>query len=307
MRVRLLLLAAAVPLTVACSKKSDDKPAAKTQAQEGKTAPAKPEDKPKQPLTAAWLGKTVAPPGELAKIKLGSTKDEAVKASPLADKAGTQESEIEGVAYAVQDGLEGIETMIRMPADKLSVIEQAWGPGQKVDRGGKPVIVWFNPEQGIRAAFSDEGENRAYLRFEPYTPVAKLLGEGPNIAVLDKPFEGKTADEIKADYPNLVGKTGHLSLPSTEWEFGSGITLSPYPMSGKVESLAFSIPFKTPEGQAEIMKVIEAKWGKAKGEVPFGSVAGEKTFIYNKKNPHIEVTEPGGYNKDKVTIRIGGK
>jgi hypothetical protein len=220
---------------------------------------------------------------------------------------GTQSSEIEDVAYAVQDGLEGAEPMIRMPADKAALIVEAWGPGQNVDRGGKPVTVWFNPEQGIRAAFSDDGENKAYLRFEPYMPLAKMLGEGPTIAFLDKPFEGKTVEEIKALYPQLVGKTGHLGTPSTEWEFGSGGTLSPYPMSGAVKSLAMSIPFKTPEGLAEIMKIIKAKWGEPKGEVPFGSVGGEKTWVYNKKDPHVEVTDPGGYNKDSVGIRIGGK
>ena len=53
------------------------------------------------------------------------------------------------------------------------------------------------------------------------------------------------------------------------------------------------------------MKVIEAKWGKAKGKVDF--TEGAKTFVYNKKDPHIEVTEPGGYNKNAVSIRIGGK
>lgn len=302
MRRTLTVIVATLALA-ACSKKSDDK----AQSGETKTTEAKPLAKAKPPLTAAWFGKTVAPPGELAKLKPGITKDEAAKLSPLAAKPGTEESSIEGVSVGVQDDLEGIDLLVRMPADKVKLIEEAWGPGQKVDRGGKPIMVWFNPEQGIRAAFSDEGDNKAYLRFEAYTPVAKLLGEGVNIAVLDKPFDGKSVDEIKAMFPALVGKTGHLSIGTTEWEFGSGIPLSPYPLSGKVESLAFSIPFKTPEGQAEIMKVIEAKWGKSKGEVPFGSVGGEKTFVYNKKNPHIEVTEPGGYNKDKVSIRIGGK
>jgi hypothetical protein len=159
----------------------------------------------------------------------------------------------------------------------------------------------------VRAALSGEDKQHAELRFESYTPVAKLLGDGPNIAILDKPFAGKTKDEIAALYPNLVGKTGGLRMPSTEWEFGSGTPLAPYPMEGKVESLTFSIPFKTPESRTEIMKLVEAKWGKSKGEVPFASASGGKTFVYNKKDPHIEVTEGGSYNKDTIKIRIGGK
>lgn len=306
MRLHTALLAPALVLALGCSKKSDNAGKASSEAKTTETS-KEPAEKAKKPLDAAWLGKAVVPPGELAKIKLGSTKDDAMKAFPELDKVEMAETGFEGVSYAVQDGLEGMETMIRLPADKLAVIEQAWGPGQKVDRGGKPVVVWFNPEQGIRAAFSDEGKNKAYLRFEPYTPLAKVLGEGPQIALLDKPFEGKTEDEVKALYPNLVGKTGGMRVPSTEWEFGSGTPLSAYAKTGKVQSLSFSIPFKTPEGQAEIMKLVEAKWGKAKGEVPFGSVGGEKTFVYSKKDPHVEITEPGGYNKNAVSFRIGGK
>ena len=290
-------------LSAACSKKKEDEGASAAKATTTEKAKV-PEEKAKQPMTAAWLGKTVAPPGELAKLKPGMSIEDAKKASPLAGKAGTQESEIDGVAYAVQEDVTGgIDVMIRMPSDKKAVIEEAWGKGQDVDRGGKPVTVWLNPDAGVRAAYSDEGAGKAYLRFEPYTPLVKLLGEGPQIAALAKPFEGKTKDELKALYPEL-SRGSFFSLPATEWEFGSsGTNVSPYEKDGKTVSLAFSIPFKTPEAQAEIMKVIEAKWGKAKGKVDFT----EGAFVYNKKDPHIEVTEPGGYNKNAVSIRIGGK
>jgi hypothetical protein len=305
MRLHTALLAPALVLALGCGKKADDSKS-KTEPKTTETSEAPPEAA-KKPLDVAWLGKTVQPPGELAKVKPGMTKEDAAKAWPEIEKAQMLETGFEGVSYATQDGLEGLVTMIRLPADKLAVVEQAWGPGQKADRGGKPVTVWFNPEQGIRGVFSDDGNNKAMLRFEPYTPLAKVLGDGPQVALLDKPFEGKTEDEVKALYPNLVGKTGNLSIPSTEWEFGSGTPLSAYAKAGKVQSLSFSIPFSTLEGQAEIHRLIEAKWGKIKSEVKFGSVGGEKTFVYNKKDPHVEITEPGGYNKLAWSFRIGGK
>ncbi|NVB79931.1 MAG: hypothetical protein HOV81_16165 [Kofleriaceae bacterium] len=292
-------------LAAACGKKKEESSSAKatTEAKDDDKAKA-PEEKPKQPLTAAWIGKTVAPPGELAKLKPGMKMDEAKKASPLAGQAGTQESEIQDVSYAVQaQPNDTIDVMIYLPGDKKAVIEEAWGKGQDVDRGGKPVTVWFNADTGVRAAWSVGSDNGGELRFEAYTPLAKLLGEGPQIAALAKPFAGKTQDELKTVYPELVADD-RVELPATEWEFGGSTPLSPYPMDGKIESLAFSIPFKTAEQQAEIMKVIETKWGKAKGKVDFT----EGAFVYNKKDPHIEVTQPdGGYNKDKITIRIGGK
>jgi hypothetical protein len=286
----------------ACSDKKDEVPAAKTAPTEEK-APAK------QPLTAAWFGKTVAPPGELAKLKLGSKKDDAKKALAIADSPGTTESEIADVAYAFQyDTTNTLHTtLIRFPYDKAGLITEAWGAGQVADRGGRPVTVWFNPDTGVRAVLSDEGGNRGYLRFEPYMPLVKLLGEGKGIAVLDRPFEGKTQDELKALYPERITQTGHVGLPATEWEFGGHTNLSPYPMDGPIESLAFSIQFNEKgKGEAEVMDVITKKWGPAKAEVPFGSVGGEKTHVYNESDPHIEVTGPGGYKKDEITIRIGG-
>jgi hypothetical protein len=298
-------IAVLVLLCASCSKKADENAQEKAAPAKEPAEPAKPA---KAPLSAAWLGKTVAPPGELAKIKLGSTVDEAKQASPLADTAGTQESEIEGVAYAVTKDTEKIITdlVLRLPPGKKAVIEEAWGPGQEADRGGKPVTVWFNPETGIRAAYDEDGD-RVHLRFEPYVPLVKLLGDGPAIAALAKPFAGKTKEELATIYPEY-SRNGGMWLPATEWEFGSGIPLSPYPMSRPIVSLAFSIPFNTKgKGEAEVMEVITKKWGAAKGEVPFGNIGKEKTHIYNKKDPRIEVTGPGGYNAKAITIRIGGK
>jgi len=299
-----LVILTSILAASACSKKSDDK------ASGGKTAETTAVDtEPKlAPLTAAYFGKTPAtPPGELAKLEPTMKMEEAKKVSPKATTPGMSRDGIEGVSIGAQEQPEGtIDLLVYLPGDKASLVTEAWGPGQKTDRGGTPITVWFNPQQGIRAALDEGDKDRAVLRFEAYTPVAKLLGEGKDLPFLDKGFEGKTLEELKTLYPALA-RGAYLNLPATEWEFGGDISLSPYPGGKPIESLAFSIPFKTPEGQAEIMKVIEAKWGKAKKEVPFGSVAGEKTWVYNEKDPHIEVTEPGGYDKDKVKIRIGGK
>lgn len=298
------VLVVALLCVAACSNKKDEATPSKT------AEPTPDKAAPKlQPLTAAWFGKTVAPPGELAKVKLGSKKAEATKALAIADSPGTTASEIDDVAYAFQyDTTDTLHTtLIRFPHDKAGLIAEAWGPGQVADRGGKPVTVWFNPDSGVRAVLSDEGDNRGYLRFEPYMPLAKLLGDGPGIALLDRPFEGKTEDELEALYPERITQTGHVGLPATEWEFGGHTDLSPYPMEGPIESLAFSIRFNPKgKGEAEVMEVITKKWGAAKSEVQFGSVAGEKTHVYNESDPHIEVTGPGGYKKEEITIRIGG-
>ena len=95
--------------------------------------------------------------------------------------------------------------MIHMPSDKKAVDRGGvgQGPGRRSRRQAGDRVV--QPRAGVRAALQRRGLGKAYLRFEPYTPLAKLLGEGPQIAILDKPFEGKTKDELKALYPKLVG------------------------------------------------------------------------------------------------------
>lgn len=291
-----IVLSSILALTAGCSKKSDEGSSAQSPTAVAKTAP----EPAKQPLTAAFFGRAPAtPPGELAKLKPGMPKAEAAKLSPLATKSTSEPTTIEGVLLAVSDSPTGVDLLVSLPADKASLIDEAWGPGQKTDRGGTPVTVWFDAATGVRAALEVSGDS-ALLRFEPYTPVAHLLGEGKDLPFLQHGCTGKTKEELIALQPALATKSGRLSLPPTEWAFGGDLSLSAFPMSGPIESLAFSIPFQDPEGRGEIMKAIEAKWGTVKEEVTFG---GEKALVYNKAEPRIQVSESPG----AITIRCGGK
>lgn len=282
---------ASLLLVSACGSK-------KTETTEKAEPTATPAAKPKAPITAALFGKTVAPPGVLGTLKRGMPSDEAETTLGKANEA----SEIEGIHWWMglpKDGkLDDI--LVEFPAAKKGVVAEAWGAGQDTDRGGHPVTVWFNPETGIRAALSDDGKE-ATLRFEEYTPLKKLLGEGPAVAALSKPIVGLTQAELGKAYPELADKDGHLSLPSTEWEFGSGITVSPYPLEGPIESVAFSIPYKKGDdaSKAELLATLEAKWGKVKEKDPLDA----KNLIFNSANPRIEVYE-SEYSRDTLTVRI---
>ncbi len=279
-------------LLLACSKKQDaPAPAPEKTAEAPKPA--------KQPLTAALFGKTVAPPGPLAKLQFGMNDKDAEKQLDAANAANT----LEGVHWWL-----GIprktgkldDVILEFPTAQRGLVAEAWGPGQDTDRGGHPVTVWFNPDLGVRAALSDD-QDHSTLRFEPYTPLAKLLGDGPQIAALSKPFVGLTQADLAKAYPELADESGHLWLPQTEWEFGSGIPVSPYPMEGPIESLAFSIPFKKGDdkSKAEIVAAIEKKWGKVKKTEDLGV----KTAIYNEAGPRIEVEE-NGYTPNGVSVRV---
>lgn len=278
-------------LLIACGSKTD-----KADKADKADKVDKPAAQPKAPITAALFGKTVAPPGVLGTLKRGMPSAEAEKTLNDAN----EKSELEGVHWWMglpKDGkLDDI--LIEFPAAKKGVVAEAWGPGQDADRGGHPVTVWFNPETGIRAALDDDGKE-ATLRFEQYTPLKKLLGEGPAIAALSKPIVGLTKEELGKAYPEIADKDNHLRLPATEWEFGSGINVSPYPMEGAIESVAFSIPYikGNDASKAEVLAALEAKWGKPKEKDPLD----EKNLILNVANPRIEVSQDRG---NEITIRV---
>jgi hypothetical protein len=255
-------------------------------------------DKPKQPITAALFGKTVAPPGPLAKLTRGMPAAEAEKMLNEANRTNEFEGAHWWMGLAKDGKLDDI--LLEFPTAQRGLVAQAWGPGQDTDRGGKPVTVWFNPETQTRAALSDDGSHST-LRFEEYTPLGKLLGDGPTIAALSKPIVGLTQPDLAKAYPELADKDGHLWLPATEWEFGSGIPVSPYPMEGTIQSVAFSIPFKKGDdkSKADILDAIEKKWGKVKSVDELDP----KDRIYNNEKPRIEVYEDS-YSRNVVNIRM---
>ncbi|MGE5184202.1 MAG: hypothetical protein ACM31C_19165 [Acidobacteriota bacterium] len=286
---------------VACGKKHDDTaapaPAAATTESPAKEAPAAPAAK--QPLTAALFGKTVAPPGPLAKLQFGMSDKAAQQQLEAANTANTLEGVHWWLGIPRNEGKLD-DVLVEFPTAKRGVVAEAWGPGKDTDRGGKPVTVWFNPDTGVRATLGDDGDHST-LRFEPYTPLAKLLGDGPQIAMLAKPLTKLSLADAAKAYPDLADKDGHLWLPPTEWEFGGGTPLSPYPIEGPIQSVAFSIPYRKGDAssKAEVMAAIEKKWGKVKAVDELDP----KTKIYSKAKPHVEVYEDS-YSANAVNVRV---
>jgi hypothetical protein len=292
---------ALVIATTGCGKAADDHAAAAKTTKATESATTAPEPvKAKHPITAAVLGKVVAPFGPLAQLKRGMPGDAAEK---MLDAANEQ-NDLEGVRWwmGLPDEHHQVDDMlVELPTARRGIIAEAWGPGQNGDRGGHPVTMWFNPETGIRAELSDD-KDHSELRFEAYTPLVKLLGDGKQIAMLAKPFVGLTQADLAKAYPELADKDGRLSFPPTEWEFGSGgITISPYPMDGPIKSLAFSIPYAKGDAasKATVLAAIEKKWGKPKPSDEMDL----NTKLYNPAGPRVEVTDDN-MHPDEIAVRI---
>jgi hypothetical protein len=268
-------------------------------------APVEP-SKPK--LTAAWLGKTAArPPGDLGKLAFGTPIADAAKLVPWVAPSGQTLADVADTTLAVQKTLDnkGVgDLLVMFPADAKGAVAAAWGPGVDADRGGNPVTVWFDPEHGVRAALSVD-DQRATLRFEPYLPLAKLLGPGTDVAVFDKPYLGLTVAEAAKNYASLMnGKA--LVLPPTEYEFSDSTLAFFYPNDApdaKVKSLSIGFGYGAhPKLLAELTAAFEAKWGKPKGH----DAINEKSLIYNASKPHIEIADTT-YGTKTVSITISEK
>jgi hypothetical protein len=288
---------AALIAAAACGKTKDDHAeAAKTTEPASATAePAK----AKQPITAAVLGKVVAPFGPLAKLTRGMPADTAEK---TLDAANAQ-NDLDGVRWwmSTPENHKLADTLVELPTARRGVVAEAWGPGQDTERGGTAVTVWFNPETGTRAELSDES-GHSTLWFRAYTPLAKVLGDGSQVAMLAKPFVGLSPADLAKAYPELADDKGHLWLPPTEWEYGSeGIPVSLYPMDGPIKSLTFSIPYKKGDAaaKASVLAAIEKKWGKVKAV----NALDPNTKTYNQAGPHVEVSEASS-SPDAFTVQL---
>ena len=247
----------------------------------------------KKPLTVEFFGKVVAPPAILAPFKPGMPVAEAKKLS--ADHWLPQDSiEVEGIKAMWDDQKNQTEvgdTLIELPLDKMALVAQAWGPGVEAKRGGNQVTIWRNPETGIRAELSVSfNKANGELRFSPYYPLAKILGDGPTIAFLPKPILGQTLDQVKAAYPELVdGK--YIMMPLTDFAFsgtntGDALYFDPSDGSGPIVSYMISLPIKNyPPFKDELLALFEKKWGKAKP----GKPPNQSDMVFNAANPRVVV------------------
>jgi hypothetical protein len=188
--------------------------------------------KQKQPLTEAFFGKTVSPPGALAKLKWAMPDAEARAAAPelfpkpdkdfqLADDAT-----LDKVTYGVGIDKETkkLERMyVQVPADGPALIAKAWGPGKDAkDTIGRPRTYWFDAASGWRA-YSEKGfGDDVNLEFHPYIPAAKLLGEGSDtLGFAPQGIVGATLEELRTRFGPLVVETDAAKAAEDQKKVGN--------------------------------------------------------------------------------------
>lgn len=245
-------------------------------------------------LTAEFFGNAVAPPGPLSAIKLGMTREQVAQlAAPYA--AGTEvPAGPEDVRLSVdaKDGRVRSIMIAGLPPDAGELLSAAWGRGTAVD--DKP--VWFNPKTGWRARYDAQLQ---LVQLTEYMPVVSLLGPGDKLAL---PLIGLTEKQLASVYPKfqVVAGGGQVMLPPTE--FATALTMIGVqidPRTGRTARARFALPFVTDAHKAELLAVLEAKWGKAKAEIKNGRTR----LVYPKATTRVEVLADDAATQLLVELR----
>lgn len=309
----------ALALATACDKGDD---AAKTDA---KAAPAV----EKKPITDLFPSATVELPPPLAKLAFGMVNADAEKAFPgitekLVDLEGFDD--ISAGSFSMDKGDTEVLTSVRVTFPKEAgdiekIITEKWGAPRKTKELDDVVLVWFNPDKGLRARLKPSFGDGKDLEFSAYMPFEKLIGTdktkfgfektpllGLNLAgltkdygdvleVLTKEEAQKKREEMKKMFGDQIDALGeaqastdiHL-LPTELESFRTTVWPRFNKETGLIESVRFTIPFDSEEGAADkLMAQMKKVWGEPKEEEKYGS----KRWVFSEE-PFITVEDSIG-------------
>lgn len=248
----------------------------------------------------SYFGDTIAPPGDLAKIKKGMTIAEAQRLVPDIKKVGKY--------YKVDSGFSNLEIYVSVTKDLVDHIDysfaekragvkasllEAWGAGED-SKYSDQLHNWHNDKSGYKAELSCVG--RCSVAIENYTPLThEFFGEEiappsvlANIAFLSTPLLGLTVDEIKAAYPANLANDGQVGLSFPPTEYGKYQTpVSLLFSQGKAANVRFSISYQGRAGaKDEILAFMKKKWGE-----PTIGTDYQKSLVFRAAAPVIKVND----------------
>jgi hypothetical protein len=280
-----------------------------------KTTP-KPEDTPTaeavQTVQApVFQGEQVTLPPQFAGLEFGMTQAEAQAVVPSMDAHGripfdaTPHTSLTAKFGGFLGTLAKFE-VFSPDTDVLAQLTERWGPPHERTELGRKHFRWFNPEAGLRASVQTyEGEPMRTVEFTQYQPLAKFLGDGPELAFQSKhPLLGMTPTELDGAYGEGLteyfrtqireqGDEADPSLlrvfPATDWESETGISIGW--RDGKLDSFDLRLGYPDdPAGKAEIMALLVKKWGEATELEEQEGDKTKKSWVF-AKHPNIRVED----------------
>ena len=243
-----------------------------------------------QPLTAAFFGPQVQPPGMLAGLRPGMTRDEVAQLSPrhLAADVPAGPEDVRVTIDVAKSGHVRAVLVGGLPPGARALLEQAWGAPVAGDEGP----VWFNPDRGWRAILH---EGLGALTFTGYIPASKMLGGGPGIALFAKPLLGASREQIVAAYPAVTRVKGkHLVIELPPSEGGVGRLVLAFDATQRAKKMTIELPYDSAARRDELLRLMAAKWGTPK---PRSAV-----LVFPTDKVKVEVTD--GANRLDLVIAL---
>lgn len=332
MKTGLLLLLLAGLL--ACSKEKEKEASGSDDSAEESATEEEQEVAQKDP-SSLLVGDAPAVPESFKGLELGMSAEEAKKIeSTIVEENRIEHPAYEDVMFYADFGQdeEQVERLyFTLPAEGAKeMVTEAWGEPKVTKDLGKDVFMWFNPDEGLRAALKEGFGEEMNLELTAYVPAAEFLGsEGKTFAFEEEqPLLGATVEDLREGYPEeiveksqkeaekdrkdlekLAGKkvkklgkakpSVHLEFLPTEYgQFSTRVHLT-FDDENKVRRYWFGLAFEPyPEAKETLMGLLEEKLGEPKE----GKDLGDTIYIFSPKDPYIEAEEDTISNKWDVTV-----
>ena len=247
--------------------------------------------------TPAFFGKAAHPFGAFATLPSTATYEQAKAMSPPLGEDMTAERF--SVTVLNRGKALGSLDMALAPHVK-DVLLKAWGPGFELKDPAAQrhaTHAWFAPEDGWRAYLIEQGES-VRLEIAPMLSSDKLLGPGPEVAVLPTPVIGKTIDEVMQAYPGATrdrDQSVTLQVAPDQWNtLWTSILM--FVKDGKISSASIAFRISVPSYGDELLALFAKKWGEPKpdgaGRDLFHGTEG-KLFAYPATATFMPVVEVG--------------
>jgi hypothetical protein len=268
-------------------------------------------------------GDKVTLPPQLAGLEFGMTLAEAQAIAPSMNANGGLPYDATlrmSFAAGFSSGIERF-SVSALDMDMVARMTELWGPPRGRTYYGNRSLRWWNPEAELRATVQELGPGRySSVEFTQYRPIAKFLGDGPDLAFQTKgPLLGMTSTELEAAYGEWL--TSHwlekvrelgaeaepplIKLPPIDWENDEtqiGLAWE----EGKIDWFGVDLVYgDDPAAKAELMALMVAKWGEAtEGEPtknPLPGAADYKSWTFSR-HPDVRVEDHPDYQEWWLTM-----
>lgn len=249
-----------------------------------------------KPLTADFFGKTAAPPGEFARLRVGMPADEAAKiiGDPLAvsEYVDAGPDNVSIIAQTSSDTNTVTSVRMLLPKASKELLTQAWGAGLSAkDSIDRPLTVWLDPATGWRATWEEQGVgDQGSLEFSNYLALPALLGDsGDGLAAFPTPVLGATRDELAKAYPATYRADDEVfELAPTAWGSLWTRVNTTFDDAGKLTAIRFGIPYQGhATAKADLQAAFEKRWG---APTP-GEDLGRPVLVFRDSPPKIVVSD----------------